>query len=575
MPTYERRLSPPVASYAPPGGSLPYPTVGGMPWPDEPMNYDMGDFTDFPPEERARLRAAAAKFNDPYDDDLAYGKLPAAPSGRKASPNGGNQHSYDPGATSPAGYQQPTTTTHASQPNYGAQYMRPESYQYTNPHENTTYTPKPQTSSARTSSSNIPIDYTRETSIPSQQFTGPPSPRLPYAPPSPRTSHAHVVEMTPGVSRQSSMGLTPRMDRLTVSGIRPEMTGALPPPSPLLEAYHGTYQSISPMPSPMMLAHDGDLDGLPSLSQLTPSAYNGKYEGGKHEKSKHESGKHHRKKSSTSGGEKYRNPSSSSHRHDKPEKKRVKLYDAEEDAKVINEALSHHRGPDGDPICDILPHLTHDQILELRNEYKRVAKIQGRGVNIAKHIKMKLTGNFGKVAYVTALGRWESEGYWANFWYQSHGSRRELLIESLMGRSNAEIRQIKDSFKDKRYGDDLIKCMEKELKADKFRVAILTALEERRQEETDIYPREYVDKDASILYKCITAPSGGESAMLDIVTRRSDAHLREVLKMYERQYRSNFARDALKKSNNLVVRIPAIKAFWQAPKTILTSFRER
>ena len=42
----------------------------------------------------------------------------------------------------------------------------------------------------------------------------------------------------------------------------------MPPPSPLLEAYHGTYQSISPMPQAMMM--DDDLDDLPPLNGLAP-----------------------------------------------------------------------------------------------------------------------------------------------------------------------------------------------------------------------------------------------------------------------------------------------------------------
>lgn len=124
-----------------------------------------------------------------------------------------------------------------------------------------------------------------------------------------------------------------------------------------------------------------------------------------------------------------------------------------------------------------------------------------------------------------------------------------------MGRSNAEIRQIKECFKDKRYSDILVNCMERELKADKFRVAVLSALEEARQEETEVYPREYVDKDASILNRCITAREGGESTMLNVIVRRSDHHLREVLKAYEKQWGANFAVEALKKSNNLVVSI--------------------
>ncbi|KAF2877041.1 hypothetical protein BDV95DRAFT_558365 [Massariosphaeria phaeospora] len=210
------------------------------------------------------------------------------------------------------------------------------------------------------------------------------------------------------------------------------------------------------------------------------------------------------------------------------------------------------RTPDVDVIIDIIPALSHDQLLELRTEYKRHCKVQGRGINVAKHIKLKTTGNFGKIAYVTALGRYESEGYWANYWYQSNSARRELLIEALMGRQNFEMREIKDAFRDKRYSDSLVRCMDKELKADKFRKAILMALEGERQEESDAWPTEYRNRDVDTLYKALKAREGGESAMLGVVVMRSDAHLREVLRTYERKYEGNFARDALRKSNNLV-----------------------
>jgi hypothetical protein len=165
----------------------------------------------------------------------------------------------------------------------------------------------------------------------------------------------------------------------------------------------------------------------------------------------------------------------------------------------------------------------------LRSEYKRHCKVQGRGINIAKHIKLKTSGNFGKIAYVTALGRYEGEGYWANFWYQSHSARRELLIEALMG------------------------CMDKELKADKFRKAVLMALEAERQEDSDVWPIEYRNRDADQLYRALKTREGGESTMLGIVISRSDLHLRDVLRTYERKYQGSFARDALRKSNNLVV----------------------
>jgi hypothetical protein len=361
------------------------------------------------------------------------------------------------------------------------------------------------------------------------------------------------------------------MDRLSVSGNRPDIQtlvpggmpggfpggGGLPPPSPMLEAYHGVYQSISPMPHAMMMPDD-DLDHLPPLDSLDPrgstSSIHGRHRSHSSARrsppSPQRKSKHKDKLALAAYGGGGGGGGGRDERREK--EKRVKIYDAEEDALALVDAMSA-RQIDVDTIIDILPTLSHDQMLELRSEYKRHCKVQGRGINIAKHIKLKTTGNFGKIAYVTALGKYESEGYWANFWYQSGNAKRELLIEALMGRQNYEIREIKDAFRDKRYGDSLTKCMEKELKADKFRKAVLMALEGERQEESDVWEAEYRNRDVDTLYKALKAREGGESAILSIVIMRSDSHLREVLKTYERKYQGNFARDALRKSNNLVV----------------------
>ncbi|CAD0109924.1 unnamed protein product, partial [Aureobasidium uvarum] len=487
------------------GQHLPYPVVGQLPYPTVPQEIDMGDYKDFPPHERPGYVASRDAHDD--DSDLAYGTLPlpetrrgrgsSVSSLRAPSPSGYASTSYRYPAS--GGPQESQYTT--SKPPSG----QSQQYQYSQP--------RPDQPSAR-------HDYNTQT-------------YGPVAGKQPQTSlKAQTIDVTPGISKQTNLGLTVRMDRLSVSGNRPDIAGILPPPSPLLEAYRGTYQSVSPMIAPMKLSSDSDLDRLSSLSP------------GPSSDSKH----HRRSRSSTS---KIDFVGSGSEANAKEPKKRARLYDAEKDALALNEAISHHR-IDIDTICKILPNLTHDQVLELRKEYKKHIKVQGRGINIAKHMKMKLSGNFGKAVYVCALSRYESEGYWANFWYQSHSSRRELLIESLMGRSNAEIRQIKESFKDKRYNDDLVRCMEKELKPDKFRVAVLTALEARRQEENEVYPRQYVDKDVDVLNRCLTAKEGGESTMLEVVVKRSDAHLREVLKTYERRHGVNFAREALRKSNNLV-----------------------
>lgn len=358
--------------------------------------------------------------------------------------------------------------------------------------------------------------------------------------------------------------ITPRVGRLAVAGAAG--AGGLlavdslsnhghhsrhgkPPASPLLEAYHGTYQSISPMPSPMMLPgsyNNEDVSDIDSLDESDSEDGHGHHIKSVKPKSK--------PLVTTTGALAVRNRHNSdvSIAEGSPlGSKRVTFYDPEKDAKALEKALNHHR-VDTEPVIKILPHLSSDEILLLRTEYKKHAKVGGAGINIAKQIKMKITGNLGKAAYATALGRWESEAHWANLWYQGGATRRELLIESLMGRSNQEIREIKRCFSDKRYNDDLERCMKAELKADKFRLAILLALEERRMSEGERLDLELVKRDVWDLHQALVGKEGGETAMIQIIVVRSDNHLREIMRVFEATYKRNFGRELLAKSRNLV-----------------------
>ncbi|EXJ85507.1 hypothetical protein A1O1_05871 [Capronia coronata CBS 617.96] len=371
--------------------------------------------------------------------------------------------------------------------------------------------------------------------------------------------------------------------------------GGRPPASPLLEAYKGTYQSISPMPSPLALAKqhrddselsdldleldqdDSDSDSDDAHADLKRKirqlerekqkiSTDPKRSSNRDGSSSHEvrpRGMSNLEATTTSyeirepGGRRDRANSnvsimSTGGNGERKNKKVVSFYDPTEDAQRIAAALSGTRhAADPRPLIQILPYLSTDDLLALRAEYKNHAKVSGQGINMAKHIKMRVPGNLGKAAYATALGRWESEAYWANSWYQGGASRRELLIESLMGRSNSDIREIKNCFKDKKYSDDLDKCIRTELRADKFRMAILLALEERRMPESSALDIRLVRDDVHELAAALDSP-GGETDMIKIIVLRSDAHLREVLRLFERTYRVNFARQMIVKSRNLV-----------------------
>lgn len=384
-------------------------------------------------------------------------------------------------------------------------------------------------------------DKSDEKSTYSSGHTPPPTHGLPHRNSygaDPRTSGPNVlaVNRAPSYGRRdpSPHPPTARMSTLSVNSghhsasLSYNSSSGAPPASPLLESYHGTYQQSSPMPSPLALAsYSPRTSGLDMIEPLSPGLSDG------------------------DGGE-------------KKTRRRARFYDPEEDAERLSQALKgEHRAPKTETLIEILPGLTHEQVMELRSQYKKLVKIgpDKRGVNIAKHIRLRLKDEdpvLMKACYAAALGKWESDAYWANFWYQGDKTRRELLIESLMGRTNQEIRNIKDAFSDKKYKDSLVQCMKMELKEDKFKKAVLLVLEERRMEDNDGYgrplpiDRRLVEDDVEALYQAIRTDKGGESAMIQIVLLRSDSHIREVLKLYEKVCKSNFARDALQKSGNLV-----------------------
>lgn len=419
-------------------------------------------------------------------------------------------------------------------------YAEPKQWEYAKPEGNITYTRHPVTDVV-TRTASPPRAYVSSSGRSRQKST------TEYRVDSARSSKSTVVTVEPGSRskrRDSSPvveirkrdtspgpGLLPRTHSLSVGTGHygsASLSLANAPGSPLQEAYHGTYQSISPMPSPLMIAATPHMD-MNIIEAISPV---------------------------TSGDE---GDGLSSKKH-----RRARFHDPEEEATMLARALKgDKRSPDTGPLIDVLPGLTHDQVLELRVQYKKIVKTGSdkKGVNIAKHVKMRLKEEdpgLMKACYACALGKWESEAYWANFWYQGEKSRRELLIESLMGRTAAEIREIKDAFRDKKYHDSLTKCMKMELKEDKFKKAVLLVLEEKKVDERPGYrvDRYLVAEDVEDLHKAVRAEKGGETAMISIVVVRSDSHLREVLRLYEETYKSNFAREMLKKSGNLVVRPP-------------------
>ena len=451
-------------------------------------------------------------------------------------------------------------------------YADPGTFQYAQVDPNVKYTSKVAPKVAYNVSTHEQFSRSQQAQSQPQHQQPPPQHQEQY-----RYSHEpQFVEIAPGGSRSGARPHSHSVsssNNLAVGGAIANHAGH-PPASPLLEPYHGTYQSISPMPSPIVIPsiRDEDISDVEPLDGGTSTSDSGRRR--KHrshssvnEKDRHHSSKDKKDKERVSDRDDKRRPTAHT-RHDSSSsiaadsmvlisptsgRKRVSFYEAGADAAAMQSALNHTRNIDSKPLIQILPRLSSDEILLLRQEYKSRVRMQGKGINLAKHLRLKLgSSSFAKVCYATALGRWESEAYWANCYYQAGTSRRELLIESLMGRSNAAIREIKNSFRDTRYDNSLERCMRAELRADKFRTAILLALEGHRQDDREPLNKQLIREDVQDLHRALVR-EGGETAMIEIIVLRSDDHLREVLRVYEDNYRHNFTRAMIQKSRNLVV----------------------
>ncbi|KAJ5118920.1 hypothetical protein N7476_011275 [Penicillium atrosanguineum] len=519
---------------------------------------------------------------------------------------GPQQPAYAPSSSGPYVPSHYRTASAADAHAAPVSYAQPGQYQYAHVDPNVRYTskatpvqpysasPQEQFSKPRDSFSKsqhgdqpvYPYRYSNEPQFVDRSHPHPqpqPHPQplpLPHSQPQPSHHQTQVVEITPGGGRGRPHSLSVSSgNNLAVAGAHSHVGHGHPPASPLLEPYRGTYQSMSPMPSPIMMpSRDDDISDFEQLDGGTSNSESGRRKrSSKSEKEIRIRSSKDKTKDKEKGrdrdrddrkDDKHRSRSSAHERHESSssmrgdavvlispssDRKRVSFYDAASDAVTMQAALNHTRNIDHKAIIQVLPRLSTDEILILRQEYKNKVKMHGKGINLAKHLRLKLgNSNFGKVAYATALGRWESEAYWANCYYQAGTSRRELLIESLIGRSNGAIREIKSCFRDTRYNDSLERCMRAELRADKFRVAVLLVLEERRQDEREPIDSRLVRQDVSDLHRALVSKEGGETAMINIIVLRSDTHLRELLRTYEGHYGQNFARAMIAKSRNLV-----------------------
>lgn len=236
-------------------------------------------------------------------------------------------------------------------------------------------------------------------------------------------------------------------------------------------------------------------------------------------------------------------------------------YDPTQDAIAMESALLKSGKVNSKLLITVLPDLTSDEMSTLRKAFKSRNPItsaaslfdtRSKGqssLSLTNKIYRKIEDlSFKQACFATARGQAGSDAYWAKCYYKDNKSeacRSQLLIESLAGRSNDEMREIRHASRDENRDEKIESCLPAKVPNDNFGRAIQLILQGQRQAEDQVLGDAEVENDAKKLYKaCHNSVNEGD--MINVIVLRSDRHLRRVLRYYLAQFGTQVPFDLIK-----------------------------
>uniref|UniRef100_A0A3Q3IGX0 Annexin n=1 Tax=Monopterus albus TaxID=43700 RepID=A0A3Q3IGX0_MONAL len=177
------------------------------------------------------------------------------------------------------------------------------------------------------------------------------------------------------------------------------------------------------------------------------------------------------------------------------------------DVAALDKAIKA-KGVDEDTIIEVLVKRSNDQRQTIKETYQKTC-----GKPLETALKNALKGDLEEQLKLAMKGL---------------GTDEDTLVEILASRTNRELQAIKKAYKDE-YKKDLEVDIRSDTGGD-FRAALLALCKASRTEGVS---EQLVDNDARALYEAGEGRKGTDcSAFIEILTTRSDAHLRKVFSKY-------------------------------------------
>ena len=151
-------------------------------------------------------------------------------------------------------------------------------------------------------------------------------------------------------------------------------------------------------------------------------------------------------------------------------------------------------------------------------------------------VESEVSGYFELALLSILRGPLQQDVYCLNKALKGAGTNEDLLNDVLIGRSNADMRAIKEAYQ-KTYHRSLESDVKADLSAKTERMFMMLLAATRAEDSAPVIPQS-IDADVSELHRATEGRTGAEQlSVCSILTSRSDTQVRAIAHAYEAKYR--------------------------------------
>ena len=199
------------------------------------------------------------------------------------------------------------------------------------------------------------------------------------------------------------------------------------------------------------------------------------------------------------------------------------------DAEALRKAMKGF-GTDEKMLIRVLADKDPFQVRVIRDTYKRKFNR-----DLIHDVKSEVSGWFEEGLCAIIRGPLETDVHLLKAATEGPGTKEKVLNDVLLGRSNADLRAIKDAYQ-RTYRTSLEADIKADLSMKTERHFLMVLAANRNEESAPVVPQQ-VDQDVMEIYKATEGKVGTDELLVcSILSNRSDAQIRTIAHTYKQKF---------------------------------------